>query len=118
MGSPEVGAETLGAKRQVYLVTFPHPRPGSGLVVPSSMSRGALLAKLLQACAAPSSSNQQPMPCCPVVFSHTAVFHERHKEDATGVAHGHYQFAVKGLCNFRFAPVKKALHEQFHLASH
>ena len=85
VGSPEVGTDTLGAKWQVYLVTFPHPRSGSGLVVPSSMSRGALLAKLLQACTAPSSSNQQPVPCRPVVLSHAAVFHERHKEDATGV---------------------------------
>ena len=52
------------------------------------------------------------------MLSLAAVFHERHKEDATGVAHGHYHIAVKGLSSFRFAPVKKALQEQFNVASH
>ena len=48
LGLPELGDETVGAKRQVYLITFPHPRPGSGCVAPSSMSRGALMTKLLR----------------------------------------------------------------------
>ena len=39
VGSLELGNEDVGAKRQVYLVTFPHPRAGSCFAVPSSVSR-------------------------------------------------------------------------------
>ena len=43
----DVKSEAEGAKRQVYLVTFPHPRPGSGLVAPTSMSRVDLVGEIV-----------------------------------------------------------------------
>ena len=113
----DVKSEAEGAKRQVYLVTFPHPRPGSGLVAPTSMSRVDIVGKLLQACAAPSGTFPH-RPHQPIVIDYAAVFHELHKENADGVVHGHYHVAVKGLSSFRFAPVKKALQDHFQLASH
>ena len=113
----ELKAEAEDAKRQVYLVTFPHPRAGNGLVAPTSMSRLDLVKKLLRAFAAPSGSRPH-QPHQPIVLDYAAVFHELHKESADGVAHGHYHVAVKGLSSFRFSPVKKALQYHFQLASH
>ena len=113
----DMKAEAEDAKRQVYLVTFPHPRAGNGLVAPTSMSRLDLVKKLMRACAAPSGTCPH-RPHQPIVLDNVAVFHELHKENAGGVVHGHYHAAVKGLSSFRFAPVKKALQDHFQLASH
>ena len=41
--------EDAAAKRQVYLVTFPHPRAGTPLVAPGSLSRAATVEQMLQA---------------------------------------------------------------------
>ena len=110
-------SEAAGAKRMVYLVTFPHPKPGSTLVAPGSMTRLDIAQKFLQACAQPASStwNRQPQA---VVLDRAAVFHELHKENADGQAHSHYHIALKAMSSFRFAPVKKALQDKFKLASH
>ena len=117
MGLQELGDEIVGAKRHVYLATFPHPRAGSGLAVPSSMSRSSILTKLMQACATPSGAALN-RPHQPVSLDYVAVFHEMHKEGPDGIAHGHYHIAVKGSSSFRFAAVKKALMDQSNMASH
>ena len=114
---PPLDGEAADARRQVYLVTFPHPRPGSPLTAPSTLSREGIMGKLLEACAAPVSAfpNIQAQP---ISLDNAAVFREYHKPDAAGEAHGHYHIAVKGTSAFRFASVKRALQEKFGLASH
>ena len=115
--APVLGDESHGAKRQVYLVTFPHPRPGNALVAITLFSRQGIIETILRACATPSSS-APGVQAQPVTIDKAAAFLELHKADGDGVAHGHYHVAVKGGSCFRFAPVKKALHDVFHLASH
>ena len=90
----ELDSETVGAKRQVYLVTFPYPRPGGGLVAPASLTRADLMQKLLQACNAPAG-NCPHRPHRPIGLDCAAVFHELHNESADGVACGHYHVAVR-----------------------
>ena len=51
VGPLDLQSEAAGAKRQVYLVTFPHPRAGGDLIAPTFMARADILAKLLAACA-------------------------------------------------------------------
>ena len=114
---PILDNEDSTAKRQVYLVTFPHPRAGGPHVAPESLSRAAIMEKLLQACAAPSGTHPHRSPQ-PVVLDYAAAFHEMHKEGSDGAKHGHYHVAVKGMTSFRFAPVKKTLQDKFRLASH
>ena len=46
---PNLENEDSAAKRQVYLVTFPHPRAGTPLVAPGSLSRAATVEQMLQA---------------------------------------------------------------------
>ena len=116
-GALEPNSETAGAKRMLYLVTLPHPKPGGALVAPGSMSRLDIAHKFLQACAQPASTAQNRQPQA-VVLDRAAIFHELHKENADGQAHSHYHIAVKGMNSFRFAPVKKALQDNSKLASH
>ena len=117
VGELDPSSETPGTKRMVYLVTFPHPKPGSTLVAPGSMTRMDIAQKFLEACAQPASTVQNRQPQA-VVLDRAAVFHELHKANADGLAHSHYHIAVKGVSSFRFAPVKKALQDKFKLASH
>ena len=114
---PTLENEDVAAKRQVYLVTFPHPRPGSPLVAPGTMSRAAIVEKIVQACAAPSGTNPHRHPQ-PVVLDYAAVFHEMHKGTCGGAKHSHYHVALKAAVSFRFAPVKRALQDKYQLASH
>ena len=121
---PELEAEDGTSKRQVYLVTFPHPhvaadRRGVPLQAPGMLSREDILGKLLEACAAPiaTSPNPQSAPH-PVALSAAAVFREFHKADGTAQPFCHYHVAVKAETCFRFAAVKKALQEKFGLATH
>ena len=115
-------AEDTSAKRQVYLITFAHPRStvgrdGQPLAQPAMMRREDILARILEACAAPIQANahyaQHPVP-----LLSAAIFREYHKPDDTDAVRCHYHVAVKAATCFRFAPVKKALQEKFGLASH
>ena len=59
---PRLDAETAQAKKQVYLVTFPHPiaaagQNGAPLVAPGTLTHQQLMEKILAACAAPSQAN-------------------------------------------------------------
>ena len=81
VGPLDLPSEAVRAKRQVYLVIFPHPRGGSGLVAPTSLTRAEILTKLLQACAAPSSGSPDRRTHQPVTLEFAAVFHELHKEN-------------------------------------
>ena len=121
---PELDAEDGSAKRQVYLITFPHPRIAAGrggapTVAPGTLSHEELLTRVLEACAAPISASPNPSAVSHhVALSTAAVFREFHKAEGADQPCCHYHVAVKAGTCFRFAPVKKALQEKFGLASH
>ena len=114
---PLMDMESPAQKRQVYLLTFPHPRPSSALTAPGSLNRQGILEKLFEACAAPCPLNPHNPPQ-PVSLERAAVFRELHKPDAQGDIHTHYHIVVKGTSCFRFVGVKTALQRKFGLASH
>ena len=121
---PELETENAGAKRQVYLVTFPHPRSavgrdGAPLAQPGVLSHEDMLGKFLEACASPAQVNPHRPPG-PVPVACVAVFREFHRANGVGDAHPHFHVAVKAeqQHTFRFAPVKKALQDMFGLAPH
>lgn len=88
--------------RRVNLVTFPHPRnalsaTGIPLVAPESMSKRALLEKLLAACAQPDYADARSQHRNSFVdVMRTGVSFELHKEDEAGAArkHGHSPFSL------------------------
>ena len=123
VGCQPAGTEN-SAKRQVYLVTLPHPRrsvssSGRQLVAPGSLSKTDVLNKFLDACAAPMYadgrmlSNPQPVP-----IKLAGLWRELHQEDLEGQAYPHDHVPVLAERQFRFNPVKKALLERHGLASH
>ena len=124
LSPPDLGMEDASSKRQVYLITFPHPRVavgrgGAPLVAPGTLSHEEIIAKVLEACAAPIATSPNPLAAStPVVLSTAAAFREYHKAEDADEPRCHYHVAVKAETCFRFAPVKKALQEKFGLASH
>ena len=119
--------ERAGARRQVYLITFPHPQAshskcGVKLVAPGSMSKTDLLNRVLDACAKPAymdghslSKNLQ------VHLKQAGVFREYHQPDpVSGDIFTHDHVAALALPKHQFAPmpVKKALLTRHGLASH
>ena len=119
---PELpGAELDNAKRQVYFVTFPHPRAevaqdGTKLVAPDSQTRGDILKKVLDACAKPSYAHGYMASSVDV--STVAVFRELHSAEDDGSTHCHFHVALKSVSSFRFVAVKKALLARYGLATH
>ena len=85
LAPPELDMEDASSKRQVYLITFPHPRVAAGqggapMVAPGTPSREEIFAKVLEACAAPISMSPNPLVgSTPVVLSTAATFREFHK---------------------------------------
>ena len=120
----DAASEDPQAKRQVFFVTFPHPKTafsqcGVQLVPPDRMSKADILQKLQQACDAPLYMHPRSVQSgFSVALSYAAVFRELHKADAAGTAHAHYHVALKAESSFRFVPVKKAMLQRFGLASH
>ena len=109
-------------KRQVYLVTFPHPRQatsvdGVRLVAPSSMSKDQMLEKIRDAFAHPVY-RMTDRAVCAVPLSKLGVWREKHQADSAGVRHEHDHVAVLGQVCFRFLAVKRALLANHGLASH
>ena len=114
----------VGKARSVYLVTLPHPKQvtsagGRQLTAPGSKSRREILRIFLECCAEPlyvsavSRSRQEAIP-----IKHAGVFRELHREDAEGDAHPHDHLAVKGMREFMYMPIKRALMERHGIASH
>jgi hypothetical protein len=125
VGLPNYTAEEDDkARRRVYLVTFPHPRnalsaTGIPLVAPESMSKRALLEKLLAACAQPDYADARSQHRNSFVdVLRTGVFFELHKEDEAGAAHKHGHSPLYACEKFGYLPVKRALLRRFGLASH
>ncbi len=110
------------AKRQVYLVTFPHPRQthsstGEVLVAPSSMAKEELLQKLLHAFENPMYANHWQAHGS-ILVDKTGVWFEHHQADANGQRFQHGHSPVLGVNTFRYLPVKRALLQRHGLASH
>ena len=120
----DLGMEGDATKsKSIYLVTLSHPKAarsacGKVLLAPENFTREEVLGKFLASCASPvymdarSIRAAQPMP-----IKFVCVFREVHKEDADGIAHGHYHIGVVAFRQFMFLPVKRAL-LNFGLASH
>ena len=110
------------AKRMAYLVTFPHPRPGStsggrGLVAPGSMSKTQLLACVRDAFANPVYANPWQTHSG-IQVTRLGVWREFHAPDDDHHRHVHDHVAVLARDSFRFLPVKRALVQRHGLASH
>ena len=107
-------AEQDNAKRQVYFLTFPHPRAGctqdgTKLVAPEMLSKREIVKKVLDACETPIFAHDHMSISMDI--SMMAVFCKRS-------THCHFHVALKSVSSFRFAPVKKALLARHGLATH
>ena len=118
--------EKHGARKQVYLVTFPHPKAshskcGVALATPSARTKRQILECLLDARKDPIYTDARNLSWkCEVQLKQAAVFQEFHAPDATGVVHTHYHVPVLAQPKrlFGFLPVKKALLSRHGLATH
>ena len=118
--------EQSGARRQVYVVTFPHPKVshstcGRKLVAPGTKTKRQILDCLLDSCKNPTYSDGRSLAWKNEVHLKLAgVWREFHQPDPAGVAHAHDHATVLALPKkqFAFLPVKKALLSRHGLASH
>lgn len=121
---PTLDGEDLAAKRQVYLVTLPHPRApespcGRRLTSPESLSREQVLEYFRAALAAPvhvdARSVMNGFYVSPLLIG---VFQEFHAANEEGEVHAHYHITVKATGSFRFGCCQKALLQRYGIASH
>ena len=111
-------------RRQVYLVTFPHPvethsKTGRQLVSPGSLTKKQVLQMLMACFENPSYRNPKDILAGrPIPLSRAGLWREFHQEDENGVAFAHDHTAVLASRGFMFSPVKRALLERYGLASH
>ena len=118
--------ETAGARRQVYLITLPHPKAsqsacGIKLVLPGSLSKNQILNCLLDACKNPAYSDGKSLALkSEVHLKQAGVFRELHQPDPAGDvnAHVHVAALAQPKKQFYFLPVKKALLARHGLATH
>ena len=125
--SPEPEApqarQALGA-REVFLVTFPHPKKersedGYPLTAPGSLSKADVLDRLLNACQSPVYLDAKNILACPPVpLLKTGIFRELHKETESSPAHPHDHAPLLAARAFRPWAVKRALLRKFGLATH
>ena len=118
--------ERAGARRQVYLITFAHPKVshskcGVKLVAPGSLTKHEVLARVLNACEKPMYTDGKSLSMkLQVHLKHAAVFREYHQPDSvSGAVFAHVHVAALALPNrqFRFMAVKKALLTRHGLAT-
>ena len=118
--------EVKGSRRQVYLVTLPHPRAatsqcGRKLIAPGAMTKAQVLSAVLDACKRPSYTSPKSLNSGDEVrLKQVAVWREYHspEQDGTMYAHDHIAILAQPQCQFHFLPVKKALLARHGLASH
>ncbi len=110
--------EDQQAKRQAYLVTFPHTdKPG--LVAPETLTRREIIEKMVDSFAHPIYRGAHAKDALSV--DKVAIGREPHlKPGKDGKTHTHDHTAVLSTESggFRFLPVKRALRERHRLASH
>ena len=120
--------EDPSVSKMVYLVSLPHPKTatskeGIALVPPSRFDRAGIRDAVLAACASPRYDatflRRNPgYRSAPVQVLKLVVFREFHAGDLGGNRHLHYHIGVSLEKQARFMPLKRALLEQFGLASH
>lgn len=109
-------------KRQVYLVTLPHPKETHSvcdreLVAPGSKSKRQILECFLDAAAHPAYADGRSLSRgTGVSLDRAMVSREYHKADGSGKANRHDHIPVMGSSSFRFRPVKQALLDRRGLA--
>jgi hypothetical protein len=109
----DLGPEPSTALRQVYLITFSHPKKdnaadGAPLRPPGELTRVEIRTVLLEALEATQGPRKSPLK-----FKQIVVFQERH---ASGEVH--YHVALLAARQFRFAPLKLWLLKHRRLATH
>lgn len=116
--------EDATQKRQVYLVSLPHPRQqfsstGVRLRPPGELSRDRILDCVKDACKHPvyvdAHSQGQGFQ---VELKKATVFRELHRPDEQGAAFFHFHVGLLAARSFRFTAVKRALLARHGLASH
>ena len=116
--------EEVGKKKQVYLVTLPHPHQtlsstGVRLRPPGELTHIQLLDCVKDSCLHPlyvdAYSRSQGFQ---VRLKQATVFKEFHQPDAQGSTFAHFHVALLAQKPFRFAAVKRALLARHQLASH
>lgn len=118
--------ERDGARQQVYMVTFPHPKAshsacGRKLVAPGSLEKKQILECLLDACKNPVYSDARSLARkSEVHLKHAGIWREFHQPDPSGEVHPHDHAPVlaQRKRQFFFLPVKKALLSRHGLATH
>lgn len=111
------GEEQPNVKREVYLVTLPHPRiarsQGVLLRAPGDLTREEVAAAVRLACAQPlpeaAGQHQWQFQPGPVPVKKLAVFRELHQPGADGRRAAHYHVAVHLGRQVKFAAFKRAL---------
>ena len=120
-------AEDLGKRKQVYLVTLPHPRAAwpdrdrdsEGFRCPGSLRRDEIINIFKDIFARPEYAdigNQHKGT--KLALEKMVVFRELHQPTEAGERCAHYHVALCGSRTFRFLPYKRALRVRFKLASH
>lgn len=118
--SEELAPEDPSKKKQVYLLTLPHPR-NTDYVAPGSLTRQQLRAAVLDAFCNPvytDVGNRAQQQRGKRKVERLVVFKECHAPDATGTTHVHYHVALQADESFKFAPYKRALATRHSLQSH
>ena len=118
--------EKVGAKRQVYLVTPPHPRQthsrcGKRLVAPGSKTKDQILECFLDAAAHPSYTDGRSLSRGRGASLERALVAREYGQVGGDIAahpHDHIPVLASTGASFRYAPVKKALLDRHGLASH
>lgn len=119
--------EHEGSRRQVYLVTFPHPKSthskcGRKLIAPGSMRKQQVLQCLLDACKNPAYSDGWSLSRrSEVHLQNAGVWREYHQPDLVSgdvFPHDHAAVLAQPKRQFCFSPVKKALLHRHGLATH
>ena len=120
----DLGAET-DQRKQVYLVTLPHPRVARttgdrSLRAPGDYNRLAVAQMFLDVFASPEALDPAAgaRGAQTTLIEEMVVFQELHAADAAGERHVHYHVALRTNMSFRFASRKSALQMRYGLASH
>ena len=122
----DLQAEDAAKRKQVYLITLPHPRKSVQSAgdfawrPPGDFNREQVVRMFIDICQRPAhvdAANGGGRSRA-VTLERLVVFREMHKPDGNGHAHVHYHIALQLSSPASFAPLKRALKERHALASH
>ena len=111
----ELEGEDEAARKQCYLVTFPHPRTthtacGRILLAPGDFIHEGLFRAFHDCCQNPEYTDLRSVQrACSVDLDLVCVVFEKHQEDEAGQVYLHGHVGCDASTAFRFLPVKRAL---------